>query len=99
MAAYTKLDAAELSRVLLEYGLECDSSTHMASGYANTSYLMSCEGAELVLTVLDNHDEASAGTLVRLLDHLEAHGVAVGPVVKTASGRELCTFDGKLILM
>lgn len=60
MADYTLLTAEEIGGVCRLYGLDRRRSQHIDGGMANSSYLVHCTQGNYVLTVLDNHDTASA---------------------------------------
>jgi homoserine kinase type II len=60
---------------------------------------VTCNGRELVLTVLDNHDWESATTVARLLRHLDINGVTVGSVVQATDGEDLTRFESRPVLL
>lgn len=66
MARYTSLSQAQIDAILAEYPLKPREVAPLSGGAANSSYLVHADSAAYVLTVLDNHDSASAGRLAAL---------------------------------
>lgn len=89
MADYTHLTNEEIAEVCRCYGLDYRRSLHIDGGMANSSYLVHCTQGDYVLTVLDNHDAASARRLVDLMGYLVSCGVPTSMPVADLHGEYL----------
>ncbi|MFF3359177.1 phosphotransferase [Streptomyces sp. NPDC002917] len=87
MAAYTTVADLDLSRIAARYGLSGLTAAPMAGGMANSSFRVSSEqGQTYVLTVLDNHDVASAERLALRTEAMHGLGVPTSRLVRTVDG-------------
>lgn len=96
MAEYTRFDRAELRTVLAPWGIDVVSAFHIDGGMANTSYLVN---DAYVLTALDNHDAASASTLVRTARFIATHGGETPQPIESRNGRFVELNRGRPVIL
>lgn len=100
MADYTQLSESQIEEVLHGYGLEPQAASHLDGGAANSSYhVITGNGGEYTLTVLDHAGNLSADLLVDLLQHVAQHGISTGEPVPNNAGSLLSSFDGHRIVL
>lgn len=90
----------EAAALLTEYDEKLDRLSTLKGGVANSSFhATTTDGSELVVTVLDNHDNDSASSLVALTRWLVDRGVRTPPILQTTSGSSLGWFNGKPVVV
>ena len=94
MADYTALEHIDIRSISERYGLGDCTLTKLAGGAANSSFRVDGSSGVFTLTVLDNHDHASAERLARLTRALYAAGVPTTNVVPAVGG-DLVTSWGR----
>ncbi|MGB3811324.1 MAG: phosphotransferase [Parvibaculum sp.] len=83
MAAYSSLDLTELKALAVQYGVRFNRAEQVKGGMANTSYLLDDSH---ILSVLNNHDEASANELAGIVAHVSSHGVETPELIERLEG-------------
>jgi homoserine kinase type II len=86
LADYTALEHIDIRGIAERYGLGDCTITKLAGGAANSSFRVDALSGVFTLTVLDNHDQASAERLARLTHALYAAGVPTTDVVPASDG-------------
>jgi len=89
----------DVAGIATRYGLDSISVARLTGGVANSSFKVESVGSSYVVTVLDNHTDASAVRLVRLLRLLETYGspsVVLHPAVDAA---HVTSFHGVPIIV
>lgn len=99
MAKYTTLEQIDLPAVADSYGLDDPRLAPLAGGAANSSFRLSTASAEFVLTILDNHDTASAESLAAHTQALFLLGVPTSAVVPATDGSLITHFDGRPVIL
>ncbi|MGW1546803.1 phosphotransferase [Streptomyces sp. NPDC002346] len=99
MAKYTTLEQIDLPAVADSYGLDDPRLAPLSGGAANSSFRLSTASAEFVLTILDNHDEASAESLAAHTQALFLLGVPTSAVVPATDGSLITHFDGRPLIL
>ncbi|WP_067885388.1 phosphotransferase [Nocardia vaccinii] len=94
MADYTALEHIDIHSIAERYGLGDCTLTKLAGGAANSSFRVEGPSGAFTLTVLDNHDHASAARLARLTRALYAAGVPTTDVIPAVGG-DLVTSWGR----
>lgn len=99
MATYTTLAAEALEQICARYAVTLQSFRPLAGGAANSSYHLKCDEGEFVLTVLDNHNHASASDLACLTSYLRAHDIRIPEILPTIDGRTLSTHGSAPVIV
>jgi homoserine kinase type II len=99
VANYTTLSGPDVASILVQYPIRANRTTPLPGGAANSSYLIQTDSLPYVLTVLDNHDHASAGQLAAMLAHLSEHRIPTSRLVRTSDHAELASFDERPVLV
>ncbi|MGW2087486.1 phosphotransferase [Streptomyces sp. NPDC001880] len=99
MAKYTTLEQIDLPAVADSYGLEEPRLVPLAGGAANSSFHLSSASGEFVLTILDNHDTASAERLAAHTQALFLLGVPTSAVVPATDGSLITHFDNRPVIL
>jgi homoserine kinase type II len=94
MAEYSRLGSEELDAICSMYAIHVSSYSRLDGGNANSSYLIDSADGRFVVTVLDNHDHTTANALVRLTDHLVAHGIDTPTALASRDGRRVIEWNG-----
>ncbi|WP_165495132.1 phosphotransferase [Actinomadura roseirufa] len=99
MATYTSADDIDRAEVAALYGLGRLTLEPLGGGAANSSFKVTASQDTFVLTILDNHDHASA---CRLALHTEAMfklGMPTAEVVRNAEGDAVSTLSDRPVLL
>lgn len=99
MATYTSADDIDDAAVAASYGLTRLTLEPLGGGAANSSFKATASQGTFVLTILDNHDHASA---CRLALHTEAMfrlGMPTAEVVHNARGDAVSTIRERPVLL
>jgi Ser/Thr protein kinase RdoA (MazF antagonist) len=99
VAQYTTLEQIDLAAVARLYGLNNPRLAPLAGGAANSSFRLSSESGEYVLTILDNHDTASAERLAAHTQALYDLGVPTTTVVPASDGASITHLDGRPVML
>ena len=81
MADYTALEHIDIDGIAERYGLGACTITKLTGGAANSSFRLETPSGAFTLTMLDNHDYASAQRLARLTSALRVAGIPTTEVV------------------
>jgi homoserine kinase type II len=93
VARYTVLSEQQIVGVLRQYGWQDAHVVALAGGAANSSYEVRAGAARYVLTLLDNHDPATAQRLAALLRYLAGFAVPTSRLVPTVDGADVGVFE------
>ncbi len=96
MADYSLLNEGELRRLATEFGVTFTRSAQIKGGMANSSYLLD---DVYVLSVLNNHDWASANELAGIVAHVSAHGVKTPGLMARLDGGTVARFGGMPVIL
>lgn len=99
MANYTTLEQLDTTAIAQRYGLTTPSFEVLTGGTANSSFRVRTDGGSYVLTILDNHDLASAQLLAQLTQSLQDKGFPTSVVVPDCHGDTVTTFNGRPALL
>ncbi|WP_328894181.1 phosphotransferase [Streptomyces sp. NBC_00236] len=99
MAKYTTLDQIDLPVVAERYGLKEPRLAPLAGGAANSSFRITSAADEFVLTILDNHDTASAERLASHTQALFHLGVPTVAVVPATDGSTITHFGDRPVIL
>lgn len=99
MATYTTVADLDLALIGETYGLTGLVLESLGGGAANSSFRAGTDQGDFVLTVLDNHDHASALRLAAHTEALFALGMPTAKVVSNAMGDAVSPLDGRLVLL
>ncbi len=95
MASYTTVDQVDLATVSTRYALDEPRLASLPGGAANSSFRLSASSGEFVLTILDNHDSASAKRLAAHTQAVFELGVPTTEVVPTVNGDLVTMLEGR----
>ncbi|MFG1723194.1 phosphotransferase [Micromonospora chalcea] len=98
MARYTILTEHEIADVLRQYGWQDAHVEVLAGGAANSSYTVRTSTGHYVITILDNHDQASAQRLAALLRHLAMFELPTSRLVRTLGDADLAVLGTLSVL-
>ncbi|MFE1177035.1 phosphotransferase [Streptomyces sp. NPDC058773] len=99
MATYTKLDEIDLPAVSEHYGLREPQLQPLKGGAANSSFHLSSASGDFTLTILDNHDTASAQRLATHTQAVHRLGVPTTEVVPALDGALITSLDGRPVIL
>ncbi|MGW5114399.1 phosphotransferase [Streptomyces noursei] len=99
MAKYTSLGQIDLPCVADHYGLDQPRLAPLAGGAANSSFHLTSGSGEFVLTILDNHDQASAERLAAHTTALFDLGMPTTEVVPTQNGSLIADVAGRPVIL
>lgn len=100
MANYTELSDEAALDLAGQWGLEIRRFDPIPGGAANSSYFLeTIDGTHLVLTVLNNHDVATATDLVDLVRFLHAADIPTPPILERPDGSDLVVAEGHPVII
>jgi homoserine kinase type II len=99
MAKYTQLGAHEIRFLAQRYKLEVSDYSVIEGGAANSSFFLSANGNEYVLTIADDKPVDAVFGLVGLLDHLAEYEFPTSRVVASRDGEKVTLFRGKAVVV
>lgn len=100
MAHYTVLNTNDLSSILAQYGVEgLLSSAVLSGGSENTNYLVKGSNWAYVLTICEQKSKEKASELVKLLEHINNHGLATSKPIRTQAGELISVWEDKPIIL
>lgn len=99
MATYSTLRAQDVAVLEEEYGIPLSGLELLAGGMATSSYTARSGDRTVVISILDNQDDAAALRLACTVDHMWRHGVPTGAVVPMRDGGLLGRAGGKRVLI
>lgn len=111
MADYSTLTATDAAVIGTRYGLDLIDVRPLSGGMTNSSFLAldrttmppgavgSPPVEAFIVTVLDDHDRASAVALADLMDHLATEGLSTPTPVRTPDGAAITTWDDKPVMV
>ena len=99
MANLTNLVDADISTISDLYGLEITRYQPIPGGDENSSFLLSGEGQDYVLTFYEKRLMSGVEIQVLLLKHLAVHGYHTNRVLPTSDNRFVPDFQGKPMIL
>lgn len=99
MAEYSTVTLSDATQILASYGLNPTAIERLAGGMANTSYVIHTLNKLYVMTVLDNHDLASAKSLVQLIDYLTAAGLSTPAALRNRNNDGVASWHSKPVIV
>ncbi|MET8631688.1 phosphotransferase [Streptomyces sp. NPDC007148] len=99
MAHYTTADQIDPKAVAERYALTNPSIASLSGGAANSSFRLSADQGQYVLTALDNHDEHTAFALARHTQALHQLGLPTSKIVPAADGSLVAPIDDRLLIL
>lgn len=99
MASYTDITSAQVEQIVAVYPVRLRGVSPLLGGAANSSYLLDTDTGRYVLTILDNHDQASAALLAAVLEHLVANDIPTSRPLRTQDGVPLSRFAGRPVMI
>lgn len=103
MAVHTALDQDSIERLLAQFGFEgVESVEHATRGIENSNFFVQASSpkgtVQLVVTLFES-EPPEAGFLVRLLEHLDRHGLRVPIPYRTETGDAIIECDGRAAML
>lgn len=87
MADYTQIGLEEAKKISQEFGVEIKEVVPLKGGMANSSFtVIDLHEQRWVLSILDNHDVASATNFIEITQHVAKGGVPTTEFTETKSG-------------
>lgn len=99
MATYTSVEDINPDLVMHRYGLDDLQLEALHGGAANSSFKAAARQGDFVLTILDNHDQASARILAAHTRALFQRGIPTAEVVADIDGHDVPLIDGRPVLL
>ena len=101
VATYTALDALDLPALARRYGLHEPTAEALAGGATNSSFRLTVPGEDrgYVLTALDDHDEAGARRLARIIRTAARLGLPTDRVVAGLDGDDVTMLGDRPYLL
>lgn len=99
MAHYTTADQIDLITLAERYALTSPSIAPLSGGAANSSFRLSADQGQYVLTALDNHDEHTASALARHTQALHQLGLPTSKIVPATDGSLITSINGGLLAL
>lgn len=99
MASYTNVEDLDIPAVTDRYQLHNVQVSPLKGGAANSSFQLTAGEGDFVLTVLDNHDPASAQQLATRTQQLFARGIPTTKVIPDRKGDLAPVIGAKPILL
>lgn len=99
MAHYATLDQVDLPAVAQQYGISKLSLSPLTGGAANSSFHLTGDTGDFVLTILDNHDLPSAQRLATHTQALFQLGVPTTEVVPAADGALIMNLADRPVML
>lgn len=95
MANYSGLGPNQVNQLERATGLAITEVEPLDGGMANSSFQASTSAGTVVITVLDNHDEASAARLAQLMIHLVDEGIPTQHLLGHLGNHGVLLIEGK----
>jgi len=99
MANYSTLDPSDVAKLEETYGFEFGPLTPLAGGMATSSFTVGTAQGKMVVSVLDNQDEAAARRLAETTNFMWTQNVPTCEVVRCLDGALLSSVRGKSVLV
>lgn len=99
MATYTKLQAAELRKIVKPYGIEVMDFTPVDGGNANSNYHIWGNKSEYMLTIIEDKSFHEVQKLTTFLQWLAKHDFLTSSVHVTGSGETITHYMQKPVLI
>lgn len=99
MADYSTLRSSDVTQLEEMYGFELAPLIPLAGGMANSSFTAETARGKVVVSILDNQDEAAALRLARTTEHMWRQNVPTCAVVHRRDGAFICAVRGKSVLV
>jgi homoserine kinase type II len=99
MANYSTLDPSDVSKLEDMYGFEFGPLTPLVGGMATSSFTAPTANGKMVVSILDNQDEAAALRLAETTEHMWRHEVPTCEVVRLTDGALIAPMRGKSVLV
>jgi homoserine kinase type II len=99
MANYSTLDSSDVAKLEKMYGFEFGPLTPLAGGMATSSFTASTPRGKMVVSILDNQDEAAARRLAETTEHMWRQNVPTCEVVRRLDGALLSSVRGKSVIV
>ena len=97
MAVYTKVSAEEIDQFLTRFDVgTLVSAKGIAEGVENSNYLLETTRGRYILTLYEKRvDPADLPFFISMLDHLDAHGCLVPPMIADRDGEKIQQLCGR----
>jgi Ser/Thr protein kinase RdoA (MazF antagonist) len=99
MARYSVLEPSDVAQLEEIYGFELGPLIPLDGGMATSSFTAECASGKLVVSILDNQDQAAALRLAQVTEHMWRHDVPTCQVMRRPDGSLLGTVRGKSVLV
>jgi homoserine kinase type II len=99
MASYSTLGHSDVSQLEQMYGFELGPLVPLVGGMATSSFTAQTATGKVVVSVLDNQDEAAALRLAETTEHMWRQNVPTCAVVHRLDGALICPVGGKSVLV
>jgi homoserine kinase type II len=99
VATYSTVDDIDGHHICKQYGLDLLSLEPLDGGAANSSFKATTGQGPFVLTVLDNHDAASAHRLAVHTDAMFRLGMPTAEVVRNLTGQMVTAVGDRLVML
>lgn len=99
MARYSTLGPSDVAQIEQTYGFEMEPLIPLAGGMANSSFTAETARGKMVVSILDNQDEAAALRLAETTEYMWRQNVPTCEVVHCLDGALLSAVNGKSVLL
>ena len=99
MANYTTLGPSDVTQLEEMYGFEMGPLIPLAGGMATSSFIAETARGKLVVSILDNQDEAAAQRLAKITEHMWRQNVPTCEVVHRLDGALIAAVRGKSVIV
>jgi homoserine kinase type II len=99
VATYSTLDDADKAALARAYDLDLGATAPIEGGMANSSFLADTPRGKVVISILDNQDDAAALRLAETNVHMRARGIPTSEVIPRADGGLVTRIKAKSVLL
>jgi homoserine kinase type II len=99
LANYSTLEPSDVTQLEEMYGFEMAPLIPLAGGMATSSFTTETARGRLVVSILDNQDEAGALRLAEITEHMWRQNVPTCEVVRRLDGALISAVRGKSVLV
>ncbi len=99
MASYSILTPSDIAELEGLYGVALTNLSPLYGGMATSSFTADAPSGKVVISILDNQDDAAALRLAQTTDHMWRHQVPTCAVVRQPEGDLLASIRGKSVVI
>jgi homoserine kinase type II len=99
MATYSTLEASDVVQLEEMYGFRLTDVAPLAGGMATSSFTAATAQGKVVISILDNQDDAQAVRLAETTERMWRENVPTCEVLRRLDGGLLCSIRGKSVIV